>query len=202
MEISLRAATEDDVEALCDVYFSAFAGDLFSRQAFPVASGTGRTYMRQVFSEEMAEPDAAFIIATDPSSSTPDRIIGYVKWVQPGGPGAEYTEDGYPEDGMPAVASHYYRLLFEGRQRHMASTRHWYLDMMGVMDEYKGRGVGRQFVEWGLAKAKDDAVVIFVEAAGDAVSYYVRFGFRELDRMAVDTPQGTAKVAFMLHDAV
>lgn len=201
MEISLRKATTNDVDALCDIYFSAFAHDIFSRQVFPQTSGTGRTYWRQAFSEELQEPDATFLVASDPTSSTPDRIIAYVKWVRPNTSAHDYSEDGYPQDGLPEVASEFYRKLFEGHKRVMGNTRHWYLDMMAVEREYMGRGIARQFVEWGFKKAKVDEVVCFVEATADAQGFYEHFGFKEVDRMGVDTPEGKAEVVFMIREA-
>ncbi|OAQ65192.1 acetyltransferase, GNAT family [Pochonia chlamydosporia 170] len=200
MKATLRKAKLDDVDALCNVYMSAFTHEIFSRQVFPRLSGTGRAYWSEAFSEELQEPDATFLVATDPASSTPDKIVGYVKWVRPDAAAQDYSEDGYPEDGLPEVASEFYKKLFEGHKRNMGETRHWYLDMMAVEKDSMGKGLARQMMEWGLQKAREDGVVCFVEATADARPFYEHFGFREIDRMGVDTPEGRAEVIFMVRD--
>lgn len=199
MDLRLRTATQEDVEAICDVYFSAFASEIFSRQAFPVHSGTGREYWRRAYSEELHEDDATFLVATDAASPTSDKIIAYVKWVSPNAPSPEF-EDGYPEDGIPLIAAEFYKKLIGGHLRNMSGIRHWYLDMMGVRKESQGKGIAKKLVQWGLDKAEQDQVICFVESTSDSQTFYEKFGFREIDKMSVETPQGTAYNIFMIRD--
>ncbi|UNI18580.1 hypothetical protein JDV02_004838 [Purpureocillium takamizusanense] len=237
---ALRRATHDDVEALCDVYLSAFRDEVFSRQVFPrePSSDTGRAYWRRAFAEELREPDATFLVAVEPCYSDDDNdddgvraaaaaavretaaavgettaavgkaaasretVVGFVKWVAPGAPPHDFSEDGggYPPDGLPDVAALYYKRLFEGHRRCVGDRPHWYLDMVGVRREVMGRGAARQLLDWGLQRAARDGVPCFVESTGDARAFYERFGFSEVDRMSVDTPQGEAVVVFMLRE--
>jgi GNAT superfamily N-acetyltransferase len=198
MIFALRKATADDVDALCRVYLSAFAHEVFSRQVFPRQSGTGRAYWHHAFLQELQEPDATFLVAV---SAATDAIVGFVKWVRPNAATHDYSEDAYPEDGLPEVAGLYYKALVQGHERNAGNARHWYLDMMAVEEPSVGRGVARQFMEWGLQRAREDGVICFVEATADAMAFYKHFGFREIDRMGVDTPQGRAEVVFMIRDA-
>lgn len=213
---SLRRATQHDVEALCDVYLSAFRDEIFSRQVFPRdGSSTGREYWRRAFAEELREPDATFLVAVercrgggddeskrgnDVERAAPEdeAVVGFVKWVAPGAPTHDFSEDGYPPDGLPDVAALYYKRLFEGHRRCVGDMPHWYLDMVGVRQEAMGKGAARQLMEWGLERAGREGVPCFVESTGDAQAFYERFRFREVDKMSVDTPQGEAVVVFML----
>ncbi|KAJ6438236.1 acetyltransferase, GNAT family [Purpureocillium lavendulum] len=217
MAFAVRTATHDDVEALCDVYLSAFRDEIFSRQVFPRDSPTAREYWRRAFAEELQEPDATFLVAVEQPPSSPATtsassvvaaeasaprgegvILGFVKWVAPAAPPHDFSEDGYPADGLPDVAALYYKRLFEGHRRAMGDVSHWYLDMIGVRPEAMGRGAARQLMGWGFERARQDGRPCFVESTGDAQAFYHRFGFRELDRMSVDTPQGEAVVVLLV----
>ncbi|KAL3957206.1 hypothetical protein ACCO45_007784 [Purpureocillium lilacinum] len=195
---SLRRATQHDVEALCDVYLSAFRDEIFSRQVFPRdGSSTGREYWRRAFAEELREPDATFLVAVERCRGGGDDESKRGNDVERAAPEDEAV-DGYPPDGLPDVAALYYKRLFEGHRRCVGDMPHWYLDMVGVRQEAMGKGAARQLMEWGLERAGREGFPCFVESTGDAQAFYERFGFREVDKMSVDTPQGEAVVVFML----
>ncbi|KAK5993748.1 hypothetical protein PT974_07185 [Cladobotryum mycophilum] len=203
MSFKLRTATHDDVDAMCDIYLSAFKDDVFSRQIFPRNSPASLEYWRKTLTEELKESYATFFVATDTTPSTsPETIVGFVKWVAPGAPYHDVDYDGYPEDGHPAIAVEFFEQAFAAHRRIMGDTPHWYLDFIAVRQEWMGRGASKQLMNWGLERTKADGIPCFVESTALARSFYEKHGFRFIEEMRVETPEGDAKIFFMILDVV
>lgn len=193
MSFTIRQANKDDIDTLVDIYLDSFTNEIFSRQVFPRTASSSIEYWKKCYTEEIDEPNATFLLLLD--SDTP---VGFIKWVSPGAPWPDADDDGYPPEGLPEVATQYYKDLFAIHRRLMEGTRHWYLDMMGVRRAYTGKGGGAKLVDWGFERAKKDGTVVFVESVGEAKTFYERFGFESIERLVVDTPEGEAETFFMI----
>jgi GNAT superfamily N-acetyltransferase len=61
---------------------------------------------------------------------------------------------------------------------------HWSLEILGILPEHQGKGFGRELVEDGFAKAKNDPegdLPVVVVAAKDKEGFYQRIGFGEIE---------------------
>lgn len=197
MSFTIRQATKDDIDTLVDIYLDSFNNEIFSRQIFPRTAHSSTEYWKKCYTKEIDEPNATFLLLID-SSTSPETAVGFIKWVSPDAPWHDADDGGYPEEGLPKVATQYYKDLFAIHRRLMEGRRHWYLDMMGVRRKYTGKGGATQLVDWGFEKAKRDRTVVFVESVGEAKTFYERFGFKSVETLVVDTPEGKAETFFMV----
>lgn len=200
----MRIANKDDAAALTEVYLDSFTDEIFSRQVYPRHAKSSYTYWFNAMTEELDEPDATFLVVTEPAEGDkPENIIGFLKWVGPNAPVShgDDPQEIYPAEGLPEIAVDFYAKIAAGHKKLLGTTRHWYLDMMGVRRAYTGKGGAKQMIDWGIDKAKQDGVPCFTEATGQAKTYYERFGFKVVDYMAIETPQGPAEIYYMIRDA-
>jgi allophanate hydrolase len=65
------------------------------------------------------------------------------------------------------------------------------LTFVGTQPEYQGRGAGTLLTEWGLSRAKEESVPVYLESTLGAASFYRRLGFVSLDGLSMTLP-GTA----------
>lgn len=203
MAFTMRVATKADAAALTEVYLDSFTDEIFSRQVYPRDAQSSYTYWFNAMSEELNEPDATFLVVTEPAEGDkPEYIVGFLKWASPDAPVHEGDDgqDIYPKEGLPETAVEFYTKVAAYHRKLLGTTRHWYLDMMGVRRAYTGKGGARQMVEWGLEKAKQDGVPCFTEATGQAKTFYERFGFKTVDFMSIETPQGPAEIYYMIRE--
>jgi len=56
----------------------------------------------------------------------------------------------------------------------------WSLETLGVKPEYQGKGYGKQLVQWGLERARQDCVSASVIASFDKENFYKACGFGEI----------------------
>ncbi|GAA5903334.1 hypothetical protein JCM5296_005665 [Sporobolomyces johnsonii] len=54
---------------------------------------------------------------------------------------------------------------------------HWYLAILAVLPEAQGTGVGARLTRWGMDKAKEEGVKVFLEATEVGKPLYERLGF-------------------------
>lgn len=64
-------------------------------------------------------------------------------------------------------------------KHHWTGTRaeSWYLNLLGVDPAYGGKGVGRELVQWGFVRAREEGVGCSVIAALGKERFYERCGF-------------------------
>lgn len=204
MAFTMRQATKADLEDLVRVHLDAFTDDIFSRQAYPRTAQSTWDYWRNAMDEELDEHNATFLILTSPGAEGgQDKVAGYIKWVGPDPEVHDADEDGYPPEGIPDVAAQFYKEVAAGHKKLMEGKKHWYLDMMGVARDSMGKGGAKQLIDWGLKRADEDKLPCYVDAMGQAKSYYERFGFVEVrDKTVVHTPEGDAVVHYMIREPV
>jgi ribosomal protein S18 acetylase RimI-like enzyme len=56
--------------------------------------------------------------------------------------------------------------------------------MLGVHPSYQGKGLGSKLLNWGLKRADDEGVEVFLSASPDGRPLYAKYGFREVDTFA------------------
>lgn len=125
------------------------------------------------------------------------RIAGVAAWMPPGSfPPTIGRQLRYLPDYLPVLAiaprSFVPLVRFMGR----ASTHHpeqpnFYLEIVGLDDGYRGRGLGNRLLEHGLARADARDLPCYLETAKESnVSWYRRFGFTIAERAVKLAPRG------------
>ena len=200
MPFQMRRAGQDDVEAMCSVYFSAFADTIIGRQVFPETSETARHFWHEMLANEVDDTYAHFFVVT--SSESPGTIVAFAKWLSPDAP----IEDAppaeiWPKDGNPALADTFFTALTEAHQRIMGKTPHWYLELIAVGKEWMGKGAARTLIKWGLDRADADGLPCFLEATPNARPVYEKYRFRVVGEDEFESSEGKILEYYMLRDS-
>jgi GNAT superfamily N-acetyltransferase len=92
-----------------------------------------------------------------------------------------------------------YEAFWEWVATHDPIEPSWQLDTIAVEPELHGRGIGRELIEAGLARARADGFSAFLSTGTPAnVAIYGRCGFRVYDE--ADAPDGGPHVWFLRWD--
>lgn len=200
MGLQMRRATPADIHAMCDVYFDSFSSHLVAARVFPQTSQASQVFWFKSLSAEIQDPRAHFFVVTDPASSNPDWVIAFAKWVQPE---TETSHQDYvappdqpwPTDGDTVLADEFFGALAQKHEEHMAGQPHWYLELIGVSQQYQGKGAARQLVTWGVDRADRDGVDAYLDASPMAAPIYRRYGFEDIETL--DFAGGAHSEVFM-----
>ena len=183
MPLALRKATPEDVQALTDIYFSAFSIDAISLLVFPRNNAAASKFWYDSVIEEIADPNAHFICVEDTDS--PDKpVVAYAKWNAPSAPMSTDLPE-WPAGGDHEIANYFFGNLVRRHAEIMKGRKHWYLELVATRPEYQGRGAAGRLLRWGLAKADEDGAEVYLEASPDGKPIYEHLGFNEVDRLVV-----------------
>ena len=74
------------------------------------------------------------------------------------------------------------------------------LDILAVLPEYQGKGIGSKLLQWGTEQADARNARIYVEASIEGYPLYRKYGWHEVDRLEIDYAQygGTGEITFIL----
>ncbi|KAF7549647.1 hypothetical protein G7Z17_g6255 [Cylindrodendrum hubeiense] len=202
MSFQMRKATPADIPALCAVYFSAFSDTIVGRQVFPSSSEAARVFWIKSLTKALPNPNFEFLVMTTRSEDdSAEQVVGYAKWVRPGTPiNMPPPADAWPQDADPALAVEFFGKLTAKHKQIMEGRPHWYLDLIGVRKEWMGKGAASPLMRWGLERADEDGLPIFLESTPNGRGMYEKYGFRVLDRHEFESPDGRTLDFFMLRD--
>ncbi|KAI5461565.1 acyl-CoA N-acyltransferase [Mariannaea sp. PMI_226] len=201
-----------DVPSMCAVYFSAFSDTAIGQSVFPPTSEAARQFWAHSLTDEVVDPNAAFLVMTTTPSNQggnntgdqeqKEEVIGFAKWVRPGAPiETPPPAEAWPQDGNPTLAVEFFGALTEAHKRVMGDRPHWYLELIGVRKEWMGKGVASAMMRWGVERADEDGLPCFLEATPEGRGMYEKYGFRVLDQQEFDTEHGKVLEYFMIRDA-
>ena len=92
-----------------------------------------------------------------------------------------------------------YDAFWDWLEEHLPDEPCWFLDILAVDADARGRGLGGRLIEHGLIRAHADGLPAFLETSlRDNVALYARFGFRVIDELAA--PDGGPTIWFLRSD--
>lgn len=196
--IRVLRADPADLDAAIDALGAAFAADPLIDFLFQAAQDRrderSREFFRLLMSARLALGMPVFV------AKDGDRIAGAVM-------GYDTTRPDWPaplaqrwEALMRSVPGFQERLAsYENlADRHMPSQSHYYLGVLGVAPDYKGRSIGSALIRsfCGLSAADPRSAGVYLETAGPAnLPFYRRAGFVETGQ----GPLGNATLWCMFH---
>ncbi|KAL0782607.1 hypothetical protein CaCOL14_000513 [Colletotrichum acutatum] len=204
--LKLEEATLDDIPALTETWFAAFADDEVIRRLWPDTPGVRAWWDEANGGDMAAKPFQRFVKVVDVSSDvgtgvgteetkgrgeavgrgeevgkagggSRPRIAAWAKWDT-----SMPAERGrrYPPwaGDMPSELCDLFFAREEGeRGRVMGDERHYYLDTLVTHPDYQRRGAASMLLKWGCALADEDGVAAYVDASKTGKGLYERFGF-------------------------
>jgi ribosomal protein S18 acetylase RimI-like enzyme len=189
--IEVVPAGPERVEALADVFAASFADDPMVRWPLPaddIEAGVRTSFL--AFGGGFAELGMLYEAGGG---------AGVAAWVPPGATermvameqGTRATIAAATDDGGER-----YFALWDWIEEVVPDVPQWYLDLIAVAPEHRGRGVGAALIRWGVERARTDGVPAVLETARPQnVALYEHFGFRVIQEG--DAPGGGPHLWFM-----
>ncbi len=130
-----------------------------------------------------------------------DRGLGATVWIPPDKANAwEQAQRNQPRiHALTEDGGRRYDAFWEWVESKIPAEPLCHLDSIGVEPGAQGRRIGSALIEFGLARARNDRVGVFLETGTPRnVPYYQRFGFRIVDN--AEAPDGGPLIWFMRWD--
>ncbi|KAH6683874.1 acyl-CoA N-acyltransferase [Halenospora varia] len=185
MTFTLRKAKLTDAAHIVDIYLSAFTIDAISLLAFPRSTPTTYNFWYDMIITELTHPHAHFYVVTTSTPDDPDYPVAFAKWEDPTAPAPTLGLIEWPEGADTQIANHFFGSLFKRHAEIMEGKKHWYLEILGTRPEYQGKGAAGRLLRWGIGKADEEGVEVYLEASPDGKPIYEYLGFEEVDRLIV-----------------
>ncbi|KIW13290.1 hypothetical protein PV08_08478 [Exophiala spinifera] len=193
----LLPASPSDLERIAQLQFESFASDHGFPVIFPKgASPTSLTHFVHSFENDMENDPTCFIMIVKEAMSS--VIVSYAVWhFYPPKSQDEIDMEMLVENiPLPADANQELgnRLIRESiRKKHEVVTAaigpqkpYAFLAALGTSPQYQRQGAASLLMTWGVERADDRGVAIYVEASPDASRLYEKHGFHEVSRLRLD----------------
>lgn len=186
-----RLATGVDIDPFADTFGTSMYDDPMIRWPLPPDVSVESVI-------EMAKPIVSMYVEVDSAWMFEDGLA-VASWIAPD---AAARFDELEQPTRAAIAPHTddngvrYGQFWDWLATHLPSEPCWFMDLVAVHPSARGGGLGRQLIEHGLAKAREDGLPTFLETAQRRnVVYYERFGFRVVGEE--QAPGGGPTIWFM-----
>ncbi|SPO00364.1 uncharacterized protein DNG_03209 [Cephalotrichum gorgonifer] len=183
MDLKLRLATLDDVEALCKTFFSGFADNLIAKYAFPPTSADVWDFWRQVMAHDIGDTNM-HVVVVDDVSTTPPTLLAFGKWkVVQAEVDLPPPPTKWPEGGDQELAAAFFGNVWKKHVEIMSGRPHWCLVLLSTRKEFQRMGAGNILVKWGVEKADADGWECYLGSSVEARGLYEKYGFKEVDSL-------------------
>jgi ribosomal protein S18 acetylase RimI-like enzyme len=194
----IRVATAADVPAITETISLAFHDDPTWSWAFPEAAQRQKQYA--IWWRFLIEAAMRF---DRPAVFVTDQVEAAAIWLPPGE--SELSAD--DEARVPAMvrelagdhADGFMELLEGFETVQPADPPHYYLSLLGVHDEQRGRGIGMHLLRENLARFDAEGVPTYLESSNAANDHrYEALGYRKAGEF--DTPDGSTTITAYWRD--
>ena len=194
----VRVATPADVPAITETISLAFHDDPTWSWAFPDPARRHEQYA--IWWRFLIEAGLRF---DQPAVFVTDRVEAAAIWLPPG-EGELSAED---EARVPAMvrelvgdrADEFMELLEHFETVQPADPPHYYLSLLGVHDEHRGRGIGMRLLRENLARFDAEGVPTYLESSNAVNDHrYKGLGYRKVGEF--DTPGDSATITAFWRD--
>lgn len=179
--LTLERCTLADMPQLSTIWFAAFT-DPSLRRLWPDTPLVRAWWDKANTDDFVHRSDRQVFLkvvvhCSHSDTSISPRIAGYAKWdlCTPTQRGQRYPD--WCAD-MPAEECETFFAREEAeRRRVMGDEEHYYLDTLAVHPAFQRRGVGSMLVRWGVERAEEDGVGVYLDASRDGKRLYEKCGF-------------------------
>ncbi|KAL2835974.1 hypothetical protein BJY01DRAFT_63060 [Aspergillus pseudoustus] len=190
MSVEIQPTVPNDGAQLADIFLESFA-DEFNQRLFPPTADV-RSFWTKQFNKTIEEIKAGRPTSTKISlvkikqlnSESKPVIAAFAKWKlynmtnfreEPEEAGDKAI---WPASSDAPLCDRFFGTLDKERQIATDGQTHYYLDMLGTRPEFNGRGLGSKLLNWGLAKADEENVMVFLVSTPQGKRLYERYGFQ------------------------
>ncbi|KAJ5157739.1 Acyl-CoA N-acyltransferase [Penicillium canariense] len=182
MTFEVHIAEQADAPKLTEVFCAAFS-DPFNRTMFPDTPGVRTWLEHNLFSGMDAPADQVMLKVAD--SSVPGTVVAFAKWRRlSSGSSADHDRQPevpaarWPEESDAELCDRFFGTMDGHHREFMEGRPHYYLEILAVHSSYQGRGLASKLLRWGLARADEEAVEVYLSSSPDGRPLYQKYGFQ------------------------
>ncbi|KAI0109120.1 acyl-CoA N-acyltransferase [Nemania sp. FL0031] len=210
MDISIRPASANDLEAIVNIVIKAFPYDEQFAYRYPYREQYPEDhykytelYYSEYLNTTFAGQNTIMVAeAPDLEDSTKTQVIALSIWDNPGN--REPNPDipavappkNHPErkDCNPARLKAFSEATMKARKDifvAMFGERQLSLRQMATFPDYWRRGAASMLLKWGMERARKENVAVPMFAGNMGKLLYLKLGFKELERVQIQAPNET-----------
>ncbi|KAJ5900014.1 Acyl-CoA N-acyltransferase [Penicillium taxi] len=184
MSFEISPATSSDAPQLTEVFLAAFSDDL-NRKMFPLTQDVREWVAEHLFSSSDSKLNEVFLKVTDPLET--GKVVAFAKWIQPTSADSDIDTNQHeasvtwPTSSDKDLCTLFFGMMEASHHRLMGNRPHFYLDILGVHPSYQGRGLAGKLLRWGLERADEQGVEVYLNATPSGRPVYAKHGFQALD---------------------
>ncbi|KAF2734102.1 acyl-CoA N-acyltransferase [Polyplosphaeria fusca] len=213
MTIEVTRMTEADIDGAIDTIQQAFAEDPYNRWIYPDRSKISLTRNRVSLTLRChwGIQHGLFHVARDPSSPNPSKILGCAMWLPPHPPAQPTSWSLYLSHwslwfsqglmnlryGRGGLSTKRYWIWKERQAEAQgelwkSENGYYFCNIVTVLPEAQGKGVGRALMETVLQVADAEGVWCYLESSRSIpnVAIYEKFGFKLVKEMDCQEGEG------------
>ncbi|GAA6021149.1 hypothetical protein JCM10207_008333, partial [Rhodosporidiobolus poonsookiae] len=184
MAVTVSLATASDVPTLAEIQRLGFRPNPLSSILYSNPDDPSSTTPQITrFLGALGDPQKVLLKAVDDAG----RTVGMAFWVRPDAEGARKDEGEEEEREWPAGVDGKKAQEFFARADAFGE-RHWHLKTLSVDPQVHRTGAGRALLEWGLKKADEEGLPVYLAATESGIPFYERNGFSHLYPMLRPAP--------------
>jgi GNAT superfamily N-acetyltransferase len=138
----------------------------------------------------LANPtDRTFVVE---DTEKDNKIVAFSRWMVPQSDGnLERKWPDLPSSWDMEVAGAFFGGMEHNREEMMGKRPHWFLEMLGVHDDWQKKGIAATLIKWGTDQADRDGLETYLDGSEVGQPYYKkRHAFtRSKDIDVPDRPQ-------------
>ncbi|CZS90528.1 related to DUR1,2-urea amidolyase [Rhynchosporium graminicola] len=193
MVLELQPALPSDSDRIATIHLLAFDSNPLLHAQFPTPASL--TALHSILRQETlhaiqnTKDTNAILIVKDTNLEKQEQIIAFAKWDLPTGKKVVLHERvTWPDFCRREWLDGYHELAEAAKERVMGSAKCYRLTFVGTLPKHQGRGAGTLLSKWGVQKAKDDNLPVYLESTIAASPLYRRLGFVALDGLSMVLP--------------
>ncbi|KAJ5638116.1 hypothetical protein N7490_007995 [Penicillium lividum] len=183
MALTLQPVTQTDIPSLSELWYKSFSIPI-NLLMFPNTPNIRNWWNEANSNDLLRNPRRKYLKIVDPAGT----VVAYAKWdLDPQHSGARFPA--WHAESDSETCHLVFTKLDEEKKLYFGARNFYYLDMLVVHPEYRGRGAASMLIQWGCELADREGVPVYLDAHVDAASLYRRFGFKDREDKSV-TPEG------------
>ncbi|KAJ5118057.1 uncharacterized protein N7443_003261 [Penicillium atrosanguineum] len=177
MAFEVEPAHTSDAPQMARVFQAAFS-DAFNRKMLPPTEDVNVWAIENVAGGGGAQPHEVFLKICDDEG----RVAAFAKWVQPvdtddGRHENDDNQGSWPVSADKELCEVFFGTMSEHHRELMGTRRHYYLEILAVDPAYQGRGLASKLLKWGLARADEEGVEVYLSSSPEGRKVYEKYGF-------------------------
>ncbi|KAL3420885.1 urea carboxylase [Phlyctema vagabunda] len=185
MSVQITAATEVDADIIAAIHLAAFDSNALLHAQFPTREALVglQISLAQETRSSLQDPTKAVLVAKQGG-----EVKGFAKWDLPTHEKSLLEDITWPEGSVLKFLDEYTEKAEEAKERVVGKNPCYRLTFVAVDPKFQGRGIGASLTHWGLSRAEEELMPVYLESTVTAAKLYSRLGFVALDGFCMEIP--------------